>query len=57
MGNKGVCEADEAISQLQNEKRQEKKASGNKSKIALSGSIDCDIENKRIRSPDFAMTK
>jgi len=23
----------------------------------LSGSIDCDIENKRIRSPDFAMTK
>ncbi len=47
----------EAIWQLKNERKQGKKASGNKSKIALSGSSNGRIEDKGACSPDFAMTE
>ncbi len=47
----------EAISQLKNERRQDKKAIGYKSKIALSGSNNGIIGFRGYRSPDFAMTK
>ncbi len=51
-----ACRADEAIWQLENERRQVEKAIGYKSKIALSGSKNGEIEDKGACSPDFAMT-
>ncbi len=50
-------EHDEAILQFKNERRQDKKAIGDKSKIALSGSNNCGIKCGSYRSPDFAMTE
>ncbi|GEM_PF-2494792 len=49
-------EHDDAISQLKNERRQDKKAIGYKSKIALSDSNNEIIEARSYHSPDFAMT-
>ncbi len=47
----------EAIWQLKSEKKQGEKANGDKSKIALSGSMNGRKEDKGYHSPDFKMTE